>query len=129
MLVVDASVLAPAIADAGTDGRRFRSRLHGEALAGPDLLLIEVTSVLRRQAQAGHLTARQAGNALDDLLDLPITLYPTARLLPRAWELRANVTVNDGCHVALAEAIECPLLTVDRRLADASGPRCTIEVL
>ena len=50
MLVVDASVLAPVVADGASDGRRFRERLRGEALVGPDLLRLEVVSVLRGHA-------------------------------------------------------------------------------
>src|SRR5687768_7308333 len=90
VLVVDASILAPVVADAGRDGRRFRDRLRGEALVGPDLLRIEVTSILRRHATSGHLTPEQADTAIGDLLDFPITVFPTAQLLRRVWELRYN---------------------------------------
>ena len=69
MLVVDASVLAPTVADSGADGTRFRDRLRGEALGAPDLARIEVGSMLRRQAHRGLLTVEQAEGALDDLLD------------------------------------------------------------
>ena len=129
MLVVDASVLAPALADAGDDGRRFRDRFHGESLAGPDLLRIEVTSVLRRHASRGQLTAEQADAAIGDLLAFPIKVFPTAPLLRRVWELRPNLTPYDACYVALAEAVESVLITADRRLANASGSRCRIETL
>jgi predicted nucleic acid-binding protein len=64
-----------------------------------------------------------------DLLDLPVGIVPTTPLLGRAWELRANLTISDACYVALAESAGCPLLTADRRLANAPGPRCPIEVL
>ncbi len=129
MLVVDASVLAPVVADEGEDGQRFRDRLRGETVIGPDLLRIEVVSVLRRHADNGSLTAEQADNAVDDLLAFPITVFPTAPLLDRVWQLRHNVSAYDGCYVALAEAVEHPLLTADRRLASAPGVRCAIEVL
>ncbi len=128
MLVVDASVLAPVVADGGSDGRRFRERLRGAAVAGPDLLRVEVVSVLRRHAGRGHLTPRQADAAVEDLLAFPITVYPAAVLLRRTWELRQNVTPYDGCYVALAEALGVPLVTADRRLADAPGIRCEVEV-
>ena len=129
MLVVDASVLAPALADGGTDGLRFRARLRSEAIIGPDLLRIEVTSVLRRHANSGQLTSEQADAAISDLLAFPITVFPTEPLLRRVWELRANLTAYDGCYVALAEAASSLLLTADRRLANAPGARCQIEVL
>jgi predicted nucleic acid-binding protein len=128
VLVVDASVLAPAVADAGPDGQRFRDRLRGEKLFGPDLLRVEVASVLRRHAGSGSLTQLQADAAIDDLLAFPITVYPTAPLLRRVWELRPNVTAYDGCYVAIAETLEVPLVTADRRLANAPGLRCAVEV-
>ena len=129
MLVVDASVLAPVVADGGIDGDTFRDRLRGEAIAGPDLLRVEVISVIRRQAAASRLTSAQAGRAIDALLDLPITVYPTASLLRRVWAVRANVTAYDGCYIALAEALDCPLLTADIRLTKAPGITCVIETL
>ncbi|MGB3410775.1 MAG: type II toxin-antitoxin system VapC family toxin [Microthrixaceae bacterium] len=129
MLVVDASVLAPVVADAGSDGQRFRERLRGETVVGPDLLRVEVASVLRRHAGNGSLTQPQADAAIDDLLAFPITVYPAAPLLSRIWELRPNVTVYGGSYVALAEALEIPLLTADRRLANAPGLRCAFELV
>ena len=128
MLVVDASVIAPFVADGGPDGEAVRVRLRGETLAGPDLLRIEVLSVIRRQTASGTLTTRQANRAVDELLGLPMTVYPTAPLLRRAWELRGNVTAYDACYVALAEGLECTLLTADRRLANAPGVRCVVDV-
>ena len=129
MLVVDASVVATAVADGGDDGRRYRQRLRGEQLAAPDLLRVEVLSVLRRQARLGEFDAAQVAAAVDDLLDLELDVYPTGPLLRRVWELRDNVTAYDACYVALAEALDCALLTADARLSRASGPICEVEVV
>lgn len=129
MLVVDASVIAPAVADGGPDGDACRARIKGQSLAAPDLLRIEVVSVIRRQLASGALTATQATGAIEDLLDLPITVYPTAALLRRAWELRDNATAYDVCYVALAEALGCALATADQRLANAPGARCQFDIV
>lgn len=129
MLVVDASVLAPVVADAGIDGGTFRARLRGEVIAGPDLLRMEVMSVVRRQALSGALTRAEADTAIEDLLDLPLSVFPTSSLLRRAWALRDNITPYDGCYIALAEALGCSLLTADVRLANAPGSRCPIDIL
>ena len=129
MLVVDASVIAPAIADGGPDGDACRARIHDRSLAAPDLLRLEAMSVFRRQLANDHLTMKQAENALQDLLDLPLVVYPTAPLLRRGWELRDNVTAYDSCYVALAEALGCPLVTADQRLASAPGTRCQFDVV
>ncbi len=129
VLVVDASVLAPAVADGGSDGDTCRNRLRGEAVAGPDLLRVEVISAIRRQTANAVLTVEHADRAIDDLLDLPLAIYPTAPLLHRVWALRNNVTAYDACYAALAEALGCPLLTADLRLAHAAGVRCDIELV
>ncbi len=128
-VVVDASVVAPAVADGGPDGDVCRAALRGHLLVAPDLLRIEVLSVLRRHVAAGSLTRRQAEHAVDDLMALPITVYPTAPLLRRCWMLRSNIAPYDGCYVALAEVLGAPLLTADRRLAKATGSRCTMVVV
>ena len=117
------------LADAGGDGERFRDRLRGETVFGPDLLRIEVTSVLRRHASTGQLTPEQADAAVNDLLAFPVKVFPTGPLLPRVWELRFNLSTYDSCYVALAEAVDAVLLTADHRLARAPGPRCNIEAL
>ena len=129
MLVVDASVLAPAIADQGADGDRCRDAIRGQVLAAPDLLRVEVLSVLRRHAARGTITGRQARNAVTDLLALPVSIYPTAALLPRCWELRGNITAYDATYVALAEALGCVVITCDAKLANAPGPRCQIDLV
>jgi len=129
VLVVDASVLVVALADDGPDGDASRARLRGETLAAPELVDLEVASVLRRQNRAGVLDARRAQLALGDLAALPMRRAPHVPLLGRCWELRDNLTAYDAAYVALAEALDATLLTGDRRLARAAGPTCNIEVL
>ena len=85
--------------------------------------------MLRRQARLGEFDAAQVAAAVDDLLDLELDVYPTGPLLRRVWELRDNVTAYDACYVALAEALDCALLTADARLSRASGPICEVEVV
>lgn len=129
MLVVDASILAVALADDGQDGDKARARLRGEEMAAPELIDLEVASVLRGRLAGGHLDTRRAELALTDLVDIPVQRAPHRPLLARCWELRANLTVYDAAYVALAEALDSDLLTGDTRLAKAPGPRCRIEVL
>ena len=62
------------------------------------------------------------------LHDMPVARFPSRGLMHRAFELRANVTAYDACYVALAEALDWPLYTADRRLTQASGPRCTMTL-
>lgn len=129
MIVVDASVVVTALADDGPDGDRTRDRLRGERMAAPQVIDLEVTSAWRRLTSSGHLDDRRARLAITDLLALRLQRVPHAPLLRRCWELRASLTIYDAAYVALAEVLDTPLLTADRRLADAPGPRCPIEVI
>ncbi|WP_337060803.1 type II toxin-antitoxin system VapC family toxin [Kineococcus sp. G2] len=129
MIVVDASVLAPALADDGPDGDRARGRLRGEVLTAPEVIDLEVASVLRRAAAAGRLPDRRADLALRDLTDLPLRRAAHRALLPRCWELRHTVTSYDAAYVALAEALNVVLITADARLSRAPGVTCEVQVL
>ena len=129
MLVVDASALAPALADDGPDGAKARARLQGELLTAPELIDLETTSVIRRQLLTGNLEARRAEHALSDLVDLPLRRAAHRPLLSRCWELRQNITVYDATYVALAELLDAVLVTADRRLTTASGLRCQVALL
>jgi predicted nucleic acid-binding protein len=122
-------VLVVALADDGRDGDAARKRLRGERIVVPELADLEVASVLRRHLRAGSLDERRARLALDDLLALSVERAPHGPLLERAWELRESLTVYDAVYVALAEALDAALLTGDRRLSRAPGPRCSIEIL
>lgn len=129
MLVVDASVLVPALTDDGPDGVLARERMTGQALAAPELVDLETTSVVRGLLRAGRLASDRAELALTDLLDLPLRRTAHRPLLARCWELRDNLTVYDASYVALAERLDAVLLTAVRRLAGAPGLRCTVDVI
>lgn len=129
MPVVDASVLVAYLAGGEAQGAGDRLRASGEPLWAPHLVDAEVGHVLRRGVLAGELRPGRAKSALADLADLPLRRSGHRGLLERAWALRANVSFYDGLYVALAERLDVPLLTLDRRLAGAPGIRATIEVL
>lgn len=128
--MIDASILANVVGDDGVDGRRAREALRaGVDIAAPDLVDVETVAVLRKRWLAGTVDDRRFAEAVADLLQLDFERVPTIRLVRRAYELRPNLTTYDATYVALAEVFDCELLTADRRLAHASGPRCSIRVL
>jgi predicted nucleic acid-binding protein len=129
LIVVDASIVVTALADDGPDGDLARLRLRGERLAAPHLIDIEVTSAWRRLVSLGELDDRRAQLAMRDLLALRLARVPHGPLLGRCWELRENLTIYDGAYVALAETLDVTLLSLDVRIKQASGPRCSVEVL
>jgi predicted nucleic acid-binding protein len=101
----------------------------GQTLHAPHLLDIEVAQVLRRYTASGEIDAERGRLALTDLADLPVQRYSHHFLLPRVWELRNNLTVYDAVYVALAEALNAPLLTRDRRLAAAADRYALVELI
>jgi predicted nucleic acid-binding protein len=128
MLVVDASVVVSAMIGVTDDGEWASSMLVAGPLCAPHLLPVEVASVLHRAAAAGDISRDAASLAYADLMDLRIDLYPFAPFAVRIWELRDNVRCYDAWYVALAELLGAPVVTLDRRLAQASGPRCDFRV-
>ncbi|HKV25046.1 MAG TPA: type II toxin-antitoxin system VapC family toxin [Candidatus Acidoferrum sp.] len=130
MIVLDASAaiewLLQSAAGIKIDRRIFST---SETLHVPHLLDIEVAQVLRRYVRDKAITAQRGEEALDDLSDMPLRRYPHNFLLPRVWGLRASLTAYDAAYVALAEALDAPLLTCDRKIASASGHSAKVEVV
>jgi len=130
VIVVDASVLANALADEEENGESARRELRAAGeVAAPDLVDIETVSVLRKRWLRRTLTEQRFSTAISHLQQLGFERVPTLRLVPRAFELRANVSAYDACYIALAEHLDCELVTADGRLASATGPLCPIRVL
>jgi len=128
MIVVDASCLYEVVIDTPT-AEPIRQRLAEDPdQAAPHVIDIEVFSLIRRDQMAGRVDSTIAELAVDDLRSWPGERYGHRALLSRAWELRHAVRGWDAVYVALAEVLDATLLTLDRRLASATGPRCHIEV-
>jgi predicted nucleic acid-binding protein len=129
VIVVDASVVLEVLLQTergrGVEGRMF----GGETLAAPHLLDLEVAQVLRRHVLRGALAASRAEGALRDHQDLRIERYRHDLFLGRIWALRRNATAHDAAYLALAEALEAPLLTADRKFAEVPGHGAVVEVV
>lgn len=95
----------------------------------PHLVDLEVAQALRRYARNKELESASALTALEDFRGLDLTRHAHEPLLGRVWELRRNLTAYDAVYVALAEALDCRLLTCDVGLARAPGVRSRAELL
>jgi predicted nucleic acid-binding protein len=130
VIVVDASALLEILlrtpAAGAVEDRLFAP---GETLHAPHLLDVEAAQVIRRYAANGEIDVERGGLALDDLADFPLRRYPHDFLLPRIWSLRNNLTAYDAAYVALAEALDAPLMTRDQRLAAAPGHHAKIVLV
>jgi predicted nucleic acid-binding protein len=125
VIVVDASA---ALAGLFNDGPARRA-LSAEQLHAPHLVDFEVASGLRRRVAVGQLGETHGLAALNAWRQLAVTRYAVHTLLDRVWELRHNLSAYDAGYVALAEALNCGLVTADRRLSAATGIRCSITLV
>ncbi len=114
MIVVDASALLEVLlrrpAAPSVEQIIFGA---GQTLAAPYLLDIEIAQVIRRHAVKGEIDGERGGQALTDFGDMAIQRYPHDILLRRIWALRHNLSAYDASYVALAEALDTPLVTRD----------------
>lgn len=130
MAVVDATVLVEYLSNAAHAGlAREQLNRHGWQLWAPQLVDAEVGHAFRRLVRRDKLKAAAAEQALDELVAMDLERVEHAALLPRAWELRDNLSFYDALYVSLAEAIRQPLITFDGRIAKAPGLDAEIEVL
>jgi len=125
MIVVDASVAVLALLNDGA----ARMSLATEHVAAPHLIDAELAQALLTLVRREEIAEDQARLALDRWTHLGLRRFAAVGLLCRVWELRENVTAYDATYVALAEALNCPLVTADGRLGRAPGPRCTITAV
>jgi len=127
VIVVDASAALSGLLNDGP----ARRMLAAEQLHAPHLVDTEVASGLRRRVAAHQLTAKDGWAALNAWRRLGVTRYGVHPMLGRIWQLRDNISAYDAGYVALAELLNCSLITADGRLSRAigMGARCPITVL
>ena len=129
MIVLDSSAAVALISETGPVAEALATRVEAEPeVAAPHLLDPEVSRAFRRLARAGEVTHSDMPVLLETLMALRVVRYPHRAFLPRVWELRDTIGTYDGFFVALAEALACPLVTTDARLARAHGHAAEIEL-
>ena len=123
-LIVDSSVIVAALIDTGSDGVWAETVVDDQVLYAPEHVRVEVTNVLRHLELAKQISTAEVNGAQEDLTQLEIEQFPFEPFAGRIWELRQTVTSYDAWYVAVAEELEYPLVTLDRRLVKAVGPKC-----
>jgi predicted nucleic acid-binding protein len=128
--VVDAAAAVSALGRKDAVGIAAHKRIAEATCHAPHLIDAEVGHVLRRGERTGEIsdeTARTALRALPEIIDYR---YPhTGRLAQQTWDLRHTITFYDGLYVALAAALDLPLLTADVRLSKAPGLSCRVVLI
>ena len=129
MIVLDASAAVDLLlrlgAVASIEARLLRP---GETLHVPYIFDVEVLQAFRRRALRRELTGNRASEALEDFAALDVVRYPHLPLIERIWTLRSNVSVFDAAYLALAEALDAPVVTADAKLARAPGHHARVEL-
>jgi len=127
VIVTDASAVIEWLIG-GTRGRAAGRIMEKESIHAPAHLDVEVAQVTRRLAIGAVITPARGRAMLELLAEAPIRRVPLTPLLPRIWDLRRNLTSYDAAYVALAEALQAPLLTFDRKIPAAPGHHATVVV-
>jgi predicted nucleic acid-binding protein len=117
-LVIDASALVELLLGSAA-GKRVGRTIGDADLVAPDVVNPEVAQAMRGLERGGKLSSERASTAIERLAESSISCVPTSPLLREIWALRTNLSSYDACYVALARALGCPLLTIDRALARA----------
>lgn len=123
-VVVDSSVLVATLVDPGVSGEWAESVVSQGSVHAPELVRVEVVNVLRRLERARAITGNEAQAAYEDFMQLDLHLYIFEPFADRIWELRHNLTGFDAWYIALAEALDVPMATLDTKLVEATGPKC-----
>ena len=129
MQVVDAGVVIDALVPAGRLGHSAAAAIKADDNVAPELLDVEVLHALRGMVRRSELSEPAARVIVHSMGALGVVRRPHLPLVPRMWELRDNLTAYDAAYVALAEALGCPLVTSEARIASASGIRCEVQVV
>jgi predicted nucleic acid-binding protein len=128
VIVVDSAAVVDALIGAAERGE-LRDHLASEELHAPGLLDYEVVSAVRGLTLGKHLSPTRARDLLTDFDDLTIQRWPASDgLRRRAFQLRDSISAYDAAYVALAEALDCPLVTRDARLGRSTGHDARIDV-
>lgn len=125
MIVVDASVAVEALQRPGS----AREVVAEQELHAPHLIDAEVAHALRHHVRAGEAPAPTATRQLEAWRRVGLVRHASPSLLARVWELRENLTAYDAHYIALAELLECSVITSDRRMVTAPGIRCDVALL
>lgn len=129
MIVVDCSAVVDALVGA-PGSQELVDLLAAEDLHAPDLIDYEMVAALRGLVLGCHISVERAEEALADFDDLPLQRWAgDAALRRRAFQLRHVVSAYDAAYIALAEAMNRPLITRDQRLARTTGHAIEVRVL
>ena len=128
-LTVDASAVLSVLLDGTESGSRIANIMADTRLFTSPMLHIEVTNVLRRRRNAGHLGLHEAQQVFSLFKLMTFEIVPFEIIADRMWDLGANLSSYDASYVAVAEMTSTPLLTGDARISRTPGVACELLVV
>ena len=127
--VLDASVFVRSAVQRSTGAREWLDAVEADELDGhvPELVYAEIASSLVKYVRSGAMSASDAVAALDTVTAFPLHTHRLGDLASGALSLavETGLSAYDCCYAVLAELLEIPLVTADRRLA-AAVPRAEL---
>ena len=126
-LTLDSSAAFELLAATDTAERQWlRKFVAGHDFVAPSVFRYELSNLVRREFARGRLSGEAATAMLRAGLAMPLTEYQFDAVLQRAWELRGSFTFVDASYIAVAEASQTPLVTLDESITRGPAVRCEI---
>jgi predicted nucleic acid-binding protein len=129
VIVVDTSAMVEFLLVRDEFGQRVRHALSGETVAVPYAIDLECASAFRGMVLGRKLPASKAQEAIELLDRMNLRRFDHTPLMHRVWELRHNMWPYDAAYAALAEYLDVPLLTIDKKFTSTPGLRCEVRNL
>jgi predicted nucleic acid-binding protein len=130
VIVVDTSAMVEFLLARDETGFRAREAI---AAAGqvfvPYAIDLECTSAFRGLVLGRKVSAADAAESFETLDQMNLLRMDHAPFMRRVWELRDNMWPYDAIFVAMAESLEIPLVTVDKKYSGTPGIRCEVRSL
>jgi len=127
VIVIDNAALTELLAGSSPNPQLVARMAVADSVHATDLLDVEFLSSLRGLLRGGKISQHRARQARMLFAEMSVVRYPISVITDRVWVLRHTLSAYDACYVALAEALDCPLVTTDHRLAGATGHVATVE--
>lgn len=129
MIVLDTSAMVEFLVGADQLAERVRTAVAGGMLAAPHAIDLECAAALRGLVRGSKLPSAEAERALNLLGSMRLERYGHVPLLARIWQLRHDMWPYDAAYVALAEALDAELVTLDGKIKTIPGISCTVRNL
>lgn len=98
--------------------------LEEHELMAPPIMRSEALSGLHEMAYRGEISAALADAARGRVVDFPVAVVSHEETMDRAWRIAEDLgwaKTYDAEYVALAQLLECSLVTIDAKLARGAG--------